>query len=325
MNRIYVGNFGLDNILGGAERLGQQICDAGKLKYITAKKLGINTNNLPLGVISALMDEKINEMELDVLVHNSTNCWNTKHHRYDISIAEAAGAINISVAMENFFKEAEALKNIMPELSAIKKYYDWEYQSVSIMKSNVLVTLSNGEKKSFEEGRFVNRNIKVIEPFINKDVFYRKKEKIGKGRVLFVGREHPRKGFHIFKQMFQDRCFKEFKYITTHNLTEEQIAEEYRKADLCVFPSLYESFGYVFIESLMCGTPILASPVGLLETWKPEEFGIYCPKEITVEAFEELLPKAMEHGVVDLPDDVKHRFSKERFEREWNELLNNWR
>ena len=39
----------------------------------------------------------------------------------------------------------------------------------------------------------------------------------------------------------------------------------YSAADLCVFPSYYESFGLVALESLACGTPVVATRVGGIE------------------------------------------------------------
>jgi D-inositol-3-phosphate glycosyltransferase len=39
----------------------------------------------------------------------------------------------------------------------------------------------------------------------------------------------------------------------------------YSAADVCVIPSYYESFGLVALESLACGTPIVATKVGCIE------------------------------------------------------------
>lgn len=44
----------------------------------------------------------------------------------------------------------------------------------------------------------------------------------------------------------------------------EKLPLYYNAADVCVFPSYYESFGLVPLESLACGTPVVATPVGNL-------------------------------------------------------------
>jgi D-inositol-3-phosphate glycosyltransferase len=42
----------------------------------------------------------------------------------------------------------------------------------------------------------------------------------------------------------------------------EQLPYYYSAADICVVPSYYESFGLVALESLACGTPVVATDVG---------------------------------------------------------------
>ena len=44
-----------------------------------------------------------------------------------------------------------------------------------------------------------------------------------------------------------------------------RLPEYYSAADVCVVPSYYESFGLVALESLACGTPVVASDVGDLK------------------------------------------------------------
>ena len=46
---------------------------------------------------------------------------------------------------------------------------------------------------------------------------------------------------------------------------QEMLPYFYSAADLCVFPSYYESFGLVALESLACGTPVIATRVGGFE------------------------------------------------------------
>ena len=46
----------------------------------------------------------------------------------------------------------------------------------------------------------------------------------------------------------------------------EELPYFYSAADLCVLPSFYESFGLVALESLACGTPVVGTKVGVLES-----------------------------------------------------------
>ncbi len=47
---------------------------------------------------------------------------------------------------------------------------------------------------------------------------------------------------------------------------QEQLALYYSAADVCIVPSFYESFGLAALESMACGTPVVASRVGGLST-----------------------------------------------------------
>jgi len=57
----------------------------------------------------------------------------------------------------------------------------------------------------------------------------------------------------------------------------ENINEEaYSKADLVIFPSLYESFGMVTVEALAAGTPVIGTPVGIIPELAARSFpGVY--------------------------------------------------
>ncbi len=45
-------------------------------------------------------------------------------------------------------------------------------------------------------------------------------------------------------------------------LDQESLSRYYRASDICVVPSLYESFGMVALEALACGCPVVASKAG---------------------------------------------------------------
>ena len=48
-------------------------------------------------------------------------------------------------------------------------------------------------------------------------------------------------------------------------IKQDQLSDYYSAADVCVVPSYYESFGLVPLESLACGTPVVATDVGDLK------------------------------------------------------------
>jgi len=45
-------------------------------------------------------------------------------------------------------------------------------------------------------------------------------------------------------------------------VSQEELTNYYSAATVCIVPSYYESFGLVAMESLACGTPVIASKVG---------------------------------------------------------------
>ena len=46
------------------------------------------------------------------------------------------------------------------------------------------------------------------------------------------------------------------------SLSQETLPYYYSASEVCVMPSLYESFGMVALEAMACGTPVIASRVG---------------------------------------------------------------
>ena len=63
------------------------------------------------------------------------------------------------------------------------------------------------------------------------------------------------------------KCLQLNDSVTFCGLVEQEMLPYfYSAADLCVFPSHYESFGLAALESLACGTPVVATQVGGIES-----------------------------------------------------------
>jgi D-inositol-3-phosphate glycosyltransferase len=130
---------------------------------------------------------------------------------------------------------------------------------------------------------------------IEKDVARNRLGFNGEGIILFVGRIVPIKGIdNLLKAMTfleqkqklrlvviggDDHCQDEVERLKALSeslqirdsvaflglVDQEELPYFYSAADLCVFPSYYESFGLVGLESLACGTPVVTTKVCGLE------------------------------------------------------------
>ena len=118
----------------------------------------------------------------------------------------------------------------------------------------------------------------------------------GEKILLYVGRVEPLKGLELLvdtaAQMDSEECVRVLVVGADANGDQEmdrvkQLAKErdletqidfvgqvdhndlplyYNAADVCIVPSYYESFGLVALESMACGTPVVATRVGGLST-----------------------------------------------------------
>ena len=108
--------------------------------------------------------------------------------------------------------------------------------------------------------------------------------------ILFVGRLDHQKGFDILYEAFKSKELENFNllvagdavlsgsnYKPTGNvnflgwISKTSLIDLYENSDLTIIPSRWEGFGFVAIESLARGTPVLSSRAGSL----PEILGEY--------------------------------------------------
>ena len=95
-------------------------------------------------------------------------------------------------------------------------------------------------------------------------------------------------------------------------IPEEQKLDLYRLADLFVMPSRLEGFGYVFLEALACGIPVVASTVdGSREAVRGGEWGLLADPNNRDELLT-AIRNGLRSGAAPPRDELEY-FSKERF------------
>lgn len=88
--------------------------------------------------------------------------------------------------------------------------------------------------------------------------------------ALFVGRFEHRKGADLVPEACRRAGFELVvagpdappSAVKLGTLTPDELLHAYRAADCVVFPTRYEGFGYVTVEGLACGVPVITTDVG---------------------------------------------------------------
>jgi glycosyltransferase involved in cell wall biosynthesis len=95
---------------------------------------------------------------------------------------------------------------------------------------------------------------------VDSEVFYPKKKKADKFTVAFTSRHSHAKGWDVF--LNASKKFEETDLlITDGSLSERELVENLSMSHVSVAPSLVDTFGYSIIESLMCETPVITTPL----------------------------------------------------------------
>ena len=208
--------------------------------------------------------------------------WNIPH----ITMFHTVGAV----------KNAIAIGEREPELRL-----DTEKELVK--NCHRIIASTDKEKETLTHYYYASpKTISVIPCGVNLDLFRPIDKAIalrhlgldGEEIILFVGRIDPLKGIdnlltamtYLHKQRLKliviggdeqsqpeleslkslSRSLQIHDSVAFHGLVnQEMLPYFYSAADLCVVPSYYESFGLVALESLACGTPVVATKVGCVK------------------------------------------------------------
>ena len=166
---------------------------------------------------------------------------------------------------------------------------------------DLVVTSSEHERQAIINlQRSSDKKIVVIPGGVNLSTFKPIERQVARDRlgisddkiILFVGRLEPLKGidflFKVVEALGRDREFKLLvvggmsmcdpevlrlkelsgkmglseTVIFVNRVDRQELPTYFSAADVCLVPSYYESFGLVALESMACGTPVIASRVG---------------------------------------------------------------
>lgn len=186
---------------------------------------------------------------------------------------------NFTTAMHTKFAEYMNIYYGIP-VSLGYKYLKWFHKG-----SSGMIVRTHEQKRELEKMGFKHLLVLPGGVDINRFSFSDELWTLGPPRLLYVGRVSKEKSLDDFlsiltvstkvvvgdgpdldrlKSLYPEVQFLGFK-------SGQELVEEYQKADVFVFPSRSDTFGLVMIESLSCGTPVVAYDVmGAREILTPE-------------------------------------------------------
>lgn len=146
--------------------------------------------------------------------------------------------------------------------------------------------------------------------------------------AIFVGRADHTKGFEIVRELASRRKDLKVLCVTSGqvegenlivrcNVPNDLMPVHYCAADLMLFPSRYESFGFAPLEAMACDVPLVASRTGLMEDLDDERAGAIVPRHDVEEYM-----AAVDRVLATRPHPrglVGERYSLERFARDYRE------
>lgn len=197
------------------------------------------------------------------------------------------------------------------------------------------ISVSAKVQKELEDNYHIRST--VIENGVDLDMFrpYDRmecRERLGidhKGPLaIFVGRADHTKGFELVREIASRSDDLKVLCVTSsqvegrnlilrRNVSNDLMPVHYCAADLLLFPSRYESFGFAPLEAMACDVPVVASRTGLMEDLDDPRAGEVVP-QYRVEDYEAAIGRVL----ASRPHPrslVGERYSLDRFAREYRE------
>lgn len=327
-NRIWLSTYSLDDLNGGVEVLASKYCKILGLKQLSARRVGVNPQNIPRWEVSERMEKGLRDMNFELVLYDSVNCWSK---RLDTKQS-------ICICHENFKREAEAVDD--SNFRRIK-LLQWEYQKKSIDNADKIITISKLEHDNLKEDADIDSDI--LECSIDTEMFHpldkehcREHLKIPSDKKVFmyVGRSHIRKGIDIVEEMI--KRFPEHLFINIvdvpmglrriygnvgelNKISDEDLNICYNASDYLIMPSRYESFGMIYAEALATNLPIISTNVGIIPDI-PKEY-VQVSECVTSDSFEKAILKSLERPFSKGRELALERFSYKTMDKKLKEIV----
>lgn len=201
----------------------------------------------------------------------------------------------------------------------LAKYYAKIMLKIATKKAKTIITVSENTKKDILKYFKVDENkIKVIYSGVKENLKQKPKEQLkylyekfnipkDKKILMYVGNLKPHKNLEKLLQAFSKmqsrdettlllvgKAFENYnileqkeeelkikdKVIHTGIIEERELCDLYNLADLFVFPSLYEGFGFPVIEAMACGTKVVSSNTSSLPEVGGDVIPYFNPEDV---------------------------------------------
>jgi glycosyltransferase involved in cell wall biosynthesis len=265
------------------------------------------------------------EEAFDLVICNSTTGWSLSVHRPDLPMLNVFHYTMKGLAQETL----RGTSGYLPS----RYFLPFFERLTSSSKINLAVShkVHRELKREYGIGSHVIENGVALDRFspMNKEDAREELGIEGDGPIaLFVGRADRTKGFDVVREVARRRpglrvlCVTSSEMaddglIVRRNVPNEKMPLVYSAADLLLFPSRYESFGYTPLEAMACGLPVVASRTGIFEDLRDDRVGkLIC--DGTAQSFAHGIDEVLD-GRYDPRAVVSERFSLERFAREYRE------
>jgi phosphatidylinositol alpha-mannosyltransferase len=126
--------------------------------------------------------------------------------------------------------------------------------------------------------RGTGREPEVVPNGIDYDAFASLDGERRGNRILFIGRDEPRKGLDVLREAHR-RLDAELVLVgPSGHVSDEELRRELARADVLTAPSLGgESFGLVLVEAMAAGVPVVASDIAGYRAVLPRDAGVLVP------------------------------------------------